>query len=251
MFKTPDMKIVITVKVPQMYQVANYGLCLTHSFKTHVTFGFMFGWNMINNENWKKCMRREPPTYLEPHGLRISNLIKSEMSNWRNPLLLPVILLEDHVYNADRCKGIDLSPRTTHLEQQLHVTKAGRNVNYSKSLDFEVLNHNMINNRFEIITNINTTITDVVTFACNLKWDNRYCQFLRDISKDIQDLSETKQGGGPELDSTVETLATIVASILEHTEALKARLDVQLEVVREFVSLDDKCVLTSCCSCTI
>ena len=251
MLKPPDMNIVITVKVPQMYQVANYGLCLTHSFKTHVTFGFMFGWNMINDENWKRCMKREPPTYLKPHSLRISDLIKSEVSNWRNPLLLPVILLEDHVYNADRYKGIDLSPKTTSLERQLRVTKARRNVNYSKSLDFEVLSQNMINNWFKIITDINTTITDVVTFACNLKWDNRYCQFLRDISKDIRDLPGIKQGGEPKLDNTVETLATVVASILEHTEALKARLDVQLNVVREFISLDDKCVLTSCCSCTI
>lgn len=227
------MMLVITIKVPQMYQVANYGLCLTHSFKTHVTLGFMFGWNMINGENWKRAMKSELPTYLEPHSPRISNLIKSEVSNWRHPLLLPVILLEDHVYNADRCKAFDLSPRTTRLERQLRVTKAGRNVNSPKSLDFEVLSQDMTSKRFEIITDINTTITDVVTFACNLKWDNRYCQFLRDISKDIQGLSETAQGGGPKLDNTVETLATFVASISEHTEALKDRLNIQLDIVRD------------------
>lgn len=233
------MKLVITIKVPQMYQVANYGLCLTHSFKTHVTFGFMFGWNMINSKNWKDCMGRQPPTYLEPHGPRISNLIKSEVSSWRHPLLLPVILLEDHIYNADRCKGIDLSPRTTRLERQLRVTKAGRNANQSRSIDFEVLSQDIISNRFTIITDINTTITDVVTFATNMRWDNRYCQFLRDLSRDILDIPGTTQGGEAKLDNTVETLATFVASILEHTEALKARLDVQLDVVRNFISSND------------
>lgn len=222
-----------------MYQVANYGLCLTHSFKTNATFGFMFGWNLIDDKNWKASMKREPPEYLKPHGPRISNLIKSEVRNWRHPLLLPVILLEDHIYNADRCKGFDLSPRTTGLEKQLRVTRSGRNSNHSNSIDFEVLSEDMISNRFEIITDINTAITDVVTFAGVLKWDDRFCQFLRDISKDIRGISGTRQGQESDLDNAVETLATFVASISEHTEALKDRLHVQLEVVRSSISLDD------------
>lgn len=222
-----------------MYQVANYGLCLTHSFKTNATFGFMFGWNMIDDKNWKACIGRAPPGHLEPHGPRISKLIRSEVCNWRHPLLLPVILLEDHIYNADRCKGFDLSPRTTRLEGQLRVTKSGRNVNHSESIDFEVLSQGMISNRFEIITDINTAMTDVLAFAGVLKWDNRYCQFLRDISKDIRDISGTMQGGEPNLDNAIETLATFVASISEHTEALKARLDVQLDVVKSSISSED------------
>jgi hypothetical protein len=245
------MNSVITIKVPQMYQVANYGLCLTHSFKNSVTLGFMFGWNMINDSNWKKCMTRERPSYLEPHSLRISNLIKSEMSNWRHPLLLPVILLEDHVYNADRCKAFDLSPRTTRLERKLRVTKAGRNASNSTSFNFETLSQEIAGNRFGIITDINTTITDVVTFNCNLKWDDRYCQFLRKIFEDIRNLPELKQVRVSQLENTVEVLASFVASISEHTEALKTRLDIQIDVVRETASFEDECILTSCCSCTI
>jgi hypothetical protein len=166
-------------------------------------------------------------------------------------LLLPVVLLEDHVYNADRCKAFDLSPRTTSLERKLRVTKAGRNASHSNSLDFEALSRHMTSNRFEVITDINTTITDVVTFNCNLRWDNRYCQFLRDIFQDIRALPVVTQGRGPKLDDTVETLATFVAAILEHTEALKMRLDIQLDVVRVFILINDKHVLTSCCSCII
>lgn len=193
----------------------------------------MSGWNMISDENWEKCMSQERPKYLELHSPRISNLIKSEISNWKHPLLLPVILLEDHVYNADRYKGMDLSPRTTRLERRLGATKAGRNVSYSKSLDFEVLGQNTTDDRFEIITDINTTVTDVITFTGNMKWDDRYCQFLREISKETRDLSQTTHGKGPTLDRTIATLATLIASILEHTEALKARLDIQLDVVRD------------------
>lgn len=234
------MKLVITIKVPQLYQVANYGLCLTHSLKTHVTFGFMFGWNMINDENWKKCINIERPRHLEPHGPRISKLIKSAISKWRHPLLLPVILLEDHVYNADRYKGFNLSPRTTNLEKQLGATNAGRNARSSKSLDFGALSRNMTaEKRFEIITDINTTVTEVVTFTGNLKWDNRYCQFLRDISKDIREFTKSTQGREPKLENTIETLATLVVSVLEHTEAIKARLDIQLDVVRVLIPFNN------------
>ena len=155
-------------------------------------------------------------------------------------MLLPVILLEDHIYNADRYKAFDLSLRTTNLEKQLGATKAGRNANSSKSLDFGALSRNMTaEKRFEIITDINTTVTDVVTFTGNLKWDNRYCQFLRDISKDIQDFTESTQGREPKLENTIEALATLVVSVLEHAEAIKARLDIQLNVVRVLIPFNN------------
>lgn len=235
-----------------MYQVANYGLCVTHSFKSHVTLGFMFGWNMISDENWKACMGgRECPKYLKPHGPRISNLIKLQIANWRHPLLLPVILVEDHIYNADRFKGFQLSPRTTSLEFQLRATKAGRNVGQSASLDFDGLSQNMASNRFKITTNINSAITDVITFGCTLKWDYRYCQFLRDISREVRDLSKTLDERGPKLDDDIKTLATLVASISEHNESLKARLDIQLNVVRDLIPRNNELVLTSFCSYTI
>jgi hypothetical protein len=218
-----------------MYQVANYGLCLTHSFKTHVTFGFMFGWNMLSDRHWKGYMKiAERPSYLELHGPRISKLIESAISDWRHPLLLPVILLEDYVYHADMYKGWDLSPRTTEMEKQLGVTVAGRNVNSSRPLDLGALSLNMKpEERIGNITEINTIATDAATFAGNLEWSKRYCQFLRDISKDIQEFTKSTQGSEPKLENTIETLATLVASILEHTEAIKARLDIQLNVVRD------------------
>lgn len=159
-----------------------------------------------------------------------------------------MILFEDHVYNADRCKGLDLSPRTTKLEKQLNVTKAGRNANHPQTFNFEKLAKDTIQNRSQIITDINTAITDIVTFSANLKWDSRYCQFLRDISQDIQDSSGTMQGGGPNLDKTTEILATLIASMSEHSESLKDRLDVQLDVVRNFVPYRNN-VLTYYCGC--
>ena len=179
-----------------MYQVANYGLCLTHSFKTHVTFGFMFGWNMFSDKHWKGYMSiAERPSYLELHGPRISKLIQSAICDWRHPLLLPVILLEDYVYHADVYKGFDLSPRTTKMERSLGVTVAGRNVNSSKTSDFGALSIKMApEKRLGIITEINTIATDAATFAGNLEWSKRYCQFLRYISKDIQDFTESTQG---------------------------------------------------------
>jgi hypothetical protein len=218
-----------------MYQIANYGLCLTHSFKTHVTFGFMFGWNMFYEGSWERYgSNMERPEHLKPHGPRISTLIKSTSSYWRHPLLLPVILLEDYVYNADRYKGLDLSIRTTGLEGQLGVTKAGRLVNSLGSFDVEKLD------RKTVITQINTTVTDAVTLAGNLRWNTRYCQFLQDISKDIRDLIEPIQGREPKLDHTIETLASLLISILEHTEAIKARLDIQLNVVRDSIQFKDE-----------
>lgn len=156
-------------------------------------------------------------------------------------MLLQVILLEDHVYHADIYKGFDLSPKTTGLEGERGVTRAGRNVNSSKSQNFETLSHDMTaEKRFEIITNINTTATDAVTFIGNLKWDIRYCQFLRDISEEISESTKSTRSREPKLENTIETLATFVASISEHTEAIKARLDIQLNVVKDPIPLNNR-----------
>lgn len=227
------MKLVVTIKVPQTFQIANYSLCLTHSFKTHATFSFMFSCNMLKDESWKKFMDTvERSEHLKLHGLRIIELICSATSDWRHPLLLPVILLEDYVYNVDRYKGFDLSPKTTSLERQLGVKRAGRNANSSKSLDFVTLSQDMtVEERFEIMADINTTATDVVNFIGNVKWDNRYCQFLRDISKEIRNFVESTKSIEPKLDNTIETLDAFVSSALEHAETVKTRLDIQLNVV--------------------
>ncbi|KAJ5031032.1 hypothetical protein J3E73DRAFT_222669 [Bipolaris maydis] len=234
-------QLVITIKVPQMYQVANYGLCLTHSFKTHVTFGFMFGWNMFSDKQWKEQMSiMERPRYLELHGPRISKLIRSAISDWRHPLLLPVILLEDYVYHADKYKGSDLSRRTTKMEKQLGVTVAGRNSGSLSPLDFGALNLNMApEKRLRTITEINTLATDAAAFAGNLEWTKRYCQFLRDISKNIQGFTESTQGSKPRLENTIETLSILAISILEHTQAIKARLDIQFNVLYNMVAQMD------------
>lgn len=222
-----------------MYQVANYGLCLTHSFKTHVTFGFMFGWNMFSDQHCKEYMGiAKRPNYLELHGPRISKLIESAISDCRHPLLLPVMLLEDYVYHADMYKGFDLSPRTKNMEKELGVTVAGRNGNSPIPLDFEALSLNVApEKRLRTITEINTIATDAANFVANLEWSKRYCQFLRDISKDIQDFTEPTQGSEPKLENTIEALASLVASILEHTEAIKARVDIQFNVVRDSICL--------------
>jgi hypothetical protein len=197
----------------------------------------MFGWNMFSDKHWKGYMSiMERPSYLELHGPRISKLIESAISDWRHPLLLPVILLEDYVYHADMYKGFDISPRTTKMEKQLGVTVAGRNGNSSRPLDFGALSLNMApEKRLRTITEINTIATDAATFAGNLEWSKRYCQFLRDISKDIQEFTESTQGSEPKLENTIETLSTLAASILEHTEAIKARLDIQFNVVRDSI----------------
>jgi hypothetical protein len=197
----------------------------------------MFGWNMFSDKHWKEYMSiAERPFYLELHGPRISKLIQSAICDWRHPLLLPVILLEDYVYHADVYKGFDLSPRTTRMESSLGVTVAGRNINSLKPSGFGALSTKIApEERLGIITEINTIATDAATFAGNLEWSKRYCQFLQDISKEIQDFTKSTQGSEPKLENTIETLATLVASILEHTEAIKARLDIQFNVVRDSI----------------
>lgn len=108
------------LKVPQMYQLGNYGLALSHSFETGITVAFLHGWGVltsINHVTGKKMI---------PHAERIQGLIKSAVSLWTHPLLLPAILLEEHLFRANEFNSNVLARNTTSIEFRLGVTQSGR-----------------------------------------------------------------------------------------------------------------------------
>lgn len=102
-------------------------------------------------------------------------------------------------------------------------------------MNFEVLSKKITKIRFNVITDINSTIADVVAFGSNLNWDHRCLQFLIAISKDIQCFSESNQSQSSDLENTMITLATFFALSSDHTAALRARPEIQLNVVRALV----------------
>jgi hypothetical protein len=230
--------LVMMFKVPQMYQIGNFGLVMSHSFKTGITSAFLHGGHVLTELNYVTDER------VGSHLSHIRKLIQSKVELWKHPLLLPTILLKEHLSRASYFKGFTLLQKTTEVEESLDVTKTGRLTNRDRpspgqdgggggGSQFRKLENPV--ERRELTTKINTTLTDVISFFGVLKWDRRFCQFL---IRTCHRLGELHHGGmdhitesNQKLREWLDALEGGIESNAEHAETLRAKLDIQLSVV--------------------
>jgi hypothetical protein len=210
-----------------MYQLGNYGLSLSHSFHSGVTLAFWHGWSLLTKTNHVTGKQ------MLPHAERIQQLIKATVSLWAHPLLIPVILLEEHLFRANEFRGKELSTKTTQLESQLGVTRSGRlagRASFSSSNLRELMGNDEA--RIGLTSLLNTTLTDAISLIGTMKWDSRYRQFLDHVCDQIQQFHpQTLKSSGRELKESIDTLECVTKSCSEHAELIKQRLDLQLSVV--------------------
>jgi len=250
----------IVVKLPQMYQLGNHGMALSHTFKTGVTSAFMHGWNLISSQH--EVTGESIASVMQ----RVDTLLAaSESTSLSNPLLLPTIVLKDHMARIQDFLDLELIPRVEEIEYKLRVTKSARlAVNMTEDLlsrqeyeelqqrrrqDLKELKDLMANEqlRTNLTTDLNTTLTDCLNFMHVLKWDQRYCQFLFDVQKRIHLFRPDdmrRSNSSEELESMTRHLDCNIQSHIEYLEALIARLNLQLSVVcvHQHSSADNDCL---------
>lgn len=214
-----------------MYQVGNFGLVLSHSFKTGITSAFLHGRNVLT-------ITDVTGQRVESHLAHIRRLIQSKIELWRHPLLLPVILLKEHLSRASYFKGFALLQITTKVEQSLGVTKTGRLTNRSLGRvddDDDGFQYRKLENeteRIQLTTTINTTLTDVISFSGVLKWDRRFCQVLIKTCQRLEEIPlDYMTESNQKLREWLDALEGGIESNAEHAETLRARLEIQLSVV--------------------
>lgn len=217
----------MTLKIPQMFQLGNYGLALFHSFQTKATLAILHGWSVLSNTNH---VTQEKTI---PHAERIEELIRSTVSLWNHPLLLPALMLEEHLYRAETFKAQDLSYNTALLEARLGVVKSAHlpgSVKFGPKELKELMRNE--DRRVELTTMLNSTITDTINFTGNLKWDHLYCKFLRQTCHQIEQFQmDSLMSSNRELIALVDSLECAACANSEHAEMLKSRLNLQLNVV--------------------
>lgn len=263
---TPQCRLSLVVKLPQMYQLGNHGIALSHSFHTGTTSAFMHGWNLIRKHHE---LTSEPviPVMERLEMLLLSSLA-SDADSFRDPLLLPTIILKDHSTQMDRFLTHDLIDKVENLERRLRVTKSARlavNRRGSGSRprdrrdDLDKLKKLMADEqqRTDLTTDLNTVLTDTLNFSTVIKWERRYCQFLLDVHDKLRKLSHGSSYPPPDegLDSILNYLDCHIQSNTEYVETMVARLNLQLSVVcgisyNPKAQLEESWILTSCHSST-
>ncbi|KAK0637135.1 hypothetical protein B0T17DRAFT_99160 [Bombardia bombarda] len=223
--------IAITIKLPQMFQLGNLGLALTHNLQTGTTSALIHGENIFSG----RIVTNEPST---PHAERLQDMIRYSASLWTHPLLIPAIILKEHLYRAE-CLRQKLYPQLTMIERDLGVTRSAGLVTLEEDFNPEI--RHLVRNddtRLRITTLLNTTAADTVIMVRVLKWDHRYLKFLRRVSVDISQFSSTKipLGVEKEVQGLLNFLEADIVSTGDFGEMMKTRLDMQLNVLYNFVA---------------
>jgi hypothetical protein len=222
------MGIDITMKLPQMFQIGNHGLVLKHTFKTGQTVAFLHGWSVLTAMN--KVTGEDMP----PYTYRLAASIQHMVSCWTHPLLLPLVLLEDHIHRAREFKEYKLTRRTTDLEGHLGVTRTGHLADRKEAVGAQI--RELMSNddaRLYLTTGLSSTITDTATLLGVLRWDFRCCQFIRKSCGRVRQMGpHNSKRASRLLEEAIDTLECGIESVQEHTESIKERLELQLTVVR-------------------
>jgi hypothetical protein len=213
-----------------MFQLGNCGLAMTHSFITGDTLAFLHGWNVFSD---RRAISGEWTT---SHSERLHQLLQSSLSLWRHPLILPTLLLQEHLFRADDFRRRGLSKVVTSIEKVLGVTKTGRLANAKDTVPEEI--RELLTDddlRLRITSRLNTALTDTINLTAILRWDQRLGQFIQRVNKELEGYYD--DCGIPldlakELEAVTDHLLCEAISATEYIDATKSRLEIQLNVVR-------------------
>jgi hypothetical protein len=209
-----------------MYQLGNFGLSLTYAFDQGTTRAIIHGWNIYAN-----ISAGDGRTRVRPLVDKFTESIRSAPS-CSHPLLLPVILLDEHISRGEALRHI-ISEKLQEISGILGVTTSGRLTNM-RIADFKRIRELMIHpeRRITLTAEINTTITDAISCSEVLRWNARCRQCLFACFEEIEpSLPEHSRSGHQELLDYFNFLDAQAVELLGYVESLKIKLELQLSVV--------------------
>lgn len=211
------------VKLPQLFQIGNWGMSLRYSFSTRTTYALLWGWNVI--DSLEHLTLKE----VMPISKEFEKLMKESTASWHEPLLLPVTFLELYIERLNRFVAEGIAHHTSALERALGVQSARNFVHESHAVDSAVnaaammVKHMSDNQgRAEITSKLNTTSFNTICVVSNIKWAQRYIQTLNEVSKELDSLRPEIKNKS-EVEQTLQFLANKLSATHEYVEQIKAR----------------------------
>lgn len=223
----------VVIKYPQVYQLGNLGFSMTHSFSSGNTLAFLHGWSIFRNKN------QVTDEKMISHSERIHMLLEPSISLWRHPLLLPTLLLQEHLFRCEEFTWQSLSSRTRDIEKGLGVTKSGRLMKTPLAVPKEI--KELLTDdekRIQITSAVNTTLVDTITVIGVLEWDKRLSEFIKGADKELQKYYEDAKiniNAEMELKSAIDHFSCEAISSAEYLSGMRSRLEIQLAVLYNFV----------------
>jgi Mg2+ and Co2+ transporter CorA len=248
-------RIQLLLKVPQKYEIANYGIS-TSSDTSRMTTALLFGERVTNYRSEEEEKEgANPPTeaaaprhkHVSPFDRLVERLKQSRLS-WDDPLLLPSAVLSDHL---DRtrvfCEG-RLAAKVYQMEKKIDVTKTGKRSDLGEEglgadyrgeeLAFETRKLFDRQNVLRLTVHLNTLYTRVLFTQGSPTWNKEASQWLGRIHKEIVG-SKPKSKNDYALSELLEYNSNVAIALESVVSSLQSRMELQLNILYSFTSQSD------------
>lgn len=244
-------RVQVLLKVPQKYEIANYGLSISFDVHSRMTTAFLLGESVTNfvYERQKAIDPSQIPEHEHTSPFnRLVEYLKNSSLSWDHLLLLPSALLSDHLIRTRAFCEVRLSKKVYQMEKSIDVTHVGLRNNFGEeglSPDFRAqdlpFDPTPLFDRkriLELTVHLNTLYTRVLFTQGSPTWNKEASQFLSHIHEDMpKHMRKTKHGYAlTELLAYNANVATALEGIVSQ---LQKRMELQLSILYSFTSQSD------------
>jgi len=197
---------------------------MSYNFSTGFTTALLFG-------NEVKSLLLSPGS--SSRFDEIQAHLQAVAALWAHPMVLPSVLLSNHLYRAEIfCYNV-LESRILETEDELGVVRAGRlSWKRDKNLIIEKPIHESKSNIRELTSRMNTDLTEIIFLIGVTEWDCVAIEFLAKTTEKVSGLLEkshkTETG---EIREFIEYMSVAAKVLLLANNKSKERMQAHLNVV--------------------
>ncbi|KAH6662103.1 hypothetical protein B0J14DRAFT_310194 [Halenospora varia] len=249
----------IVMKVAQKMPIANYLLALSYNTTTRVTSAIIYGaflhsplptmtFSLLSRPLIPSPLRQRqdyhhpmPPTPTSnksdlTQSSQIIDHLCSAFSRWDDPMLLPVILLENYQIRSNLFAW-DLDDQVVALELQTGVVFAGRTV---LTKEAAIQPEDFPREKIRLLTkDMHSLLAEIIYLERVMEWTVDCAAFLIKTQEAITQLIPTEGRTGQEMIEAIEHLEANAKGHTGFQRALKERVQSQIGVLYSFIAQID------------
>ncbi|KAL6231382.1 hypothetical protein BDW75DRAFT_233667 [Aspergillus navahoensis] len=225
----------------RLYEIGNYMLSLTYNMSSRWTTALLAGESITDMASTVFNMSPLSLTPLPPCTV-VREYLMSSPTLWDHPLMLPSIVLSQHLRRLQHHCNRDLTPSVMGIEAQLGVTRVGRRNFEATSRSSSTLKSGPVARaQFEHLTvAINTQLTRVGFTARSPKWNYEASALLVRVMTEIAAFRPAlRSEANEEILGVLDHNITLAKSLEDNVLGIQTRLELQLNVLYSFVAQTD------------
>ncbi|PVH70525.1 hypothetical protein DL98DRAFT_436891, partial [Cadophora sp. DSE1049] len=229
-------RLSVVMKFPQKFQLANYGLSITHDISTATTTALIHGTGAL-------LRSADYNFWEESQSDGILKLIQSSWVLWPHPMLLPTLLLNHHLSRMERFTFTVLSGKLTGIQDQLGVTRAGRLSGKTGAVQ-DIVGDKTINqvklNMRDLTSDMSSLATDIAWFSHTSQWQCDCAEFLDKVMTDWTNfVPHNLLGRSNEIQEWIGYAISSAKTLNSHNNSLGDVMQSELSVLYSLVAQID------------